>query len=515
MRFVYFDIDTLRADHLGCYGYRRPTSPNIDAVAAAGIRFDNVHASDTPCLPSRTALSSGQFGIRNGAVNHGGAGTDPFPEGPGRRFQTAAARHSWMSALRDVGVWTASISTFAERHSAYHFDAGFNECFNLGTRGMETADQVAEVASDWLVRNGRREHWFLHVHLWDPHTPYRTPAEFGEPFDDDPVPAWLTEDVRRSHWGLPGPHSAQEIAGFGPRTVWDDWPRQPQQADSMDAVGRIFDGYDVGVRFADHYVGQVLGTLEDIGLAGETAIMVSADHGENLGELGIYCDHQTADQHTTRLPVILAWPGIERSAAPVQPGLLYQIDVMATVLELFGATVPARWDGASYARELTRGATPGRDHLVLSHAAWTAQRSVRSGSWICIRTYHDAFHGFPDVMLFDLEHDPHEQRDLAPEHPGEVGHALGLLHDWGVDALRRSPHGVDPLWTVLAEGGPWHSRVDVAWYLDRLRATGRAGWADRFEATGRPTPGTQPVPTPDRRFLSPWSEAGSGRAGVR
>ena len=156
MRLIYFDVDTLRPDHLGCYGYRRPTSPVIDALAARGVRFDNVHASDTPCLPSRSALSTGQFGIRNGAVNHGGPATDLFPEGPARGFRTAAAAHSWMAPLRDLGMWTTSISTFAERHSAYHFDAGFNECVNLGTRGLETADQVEAAAREWLVRNAHR-----------------------------------------------------------------------------------------------------------------------------------------------------------------------------------------------------------------------------------------------------------------------------------------------------------------------------------------------------------------------
>ncbi len=498
MRFLYFDIDTLRADHLGCYGYGRPTSPNIDALASSGIRFDNVHASDTPCLPSRSALSSGQFGIRNGSINHGGVATDPFAEGPARRFQTAAARYSWMSALRDIGVWTASISTFAERHSAYHFDAGFNECFNLGTRGMETADQVAAVARDWLARNGHREDWFLHVHMWDPHTPYRTPTAFGADLGGDAVPSWLTEEVRRTHWGLPGPHSAQEIAGFGPRTVWDDWPRQPQQADSMESVGRIYDGYDTGVRYADHHVGQVLGALEGMGLGAATAVMVSADHGENLGELGIYCDHQTADQFTTRLPMVLRWPGLERSAAPTQPGFHYQIDVMATVLELFGAEVPERWDGTSFASDLNLGTTPGRDHLVLSHAAWTAQRSVRFGRWICIRTYHDAFHGFPDVMLFDLDRDPFEQHDVAATHPEEVEHALRLLHDWGADALSLSSNGADPLWLVLREGGPWHSRVDVDWYLERLRATGRATWAEHFARSDGPA-----ADVSDQAFLNP------------
>jgi choline-sulfatase len=492
MRLIYFDIDTLRADHLGCYGYHRPTSPTIDALAAEGIRFDNVHASDTPCLPSRSALCSGQFGIRNGSINHGGPSTDPFPEGRDRQFQTSLARNGWMSVLRSEGFWTASISTFAERHSAYHFEAGFNECFNLGTRGMETAEQVSAVARDWLARNGQRDDWFLHVHLWDPHTPYRTPAAFGDPFGDGWVPPWLTEDVRAAHWDLPGPHSAQEIAGFSPRTVWDEWTRQPQQATSLDDVARVYDGYDTGVRYADHHVGQVLDQLDGMGLLDETAVMVSSDHGENLGELGVYCDHQTADQFTTRLPVVLRWPGFDTSSLPAQDGLHYQIDVMATVLELCGATVPETWDGVSFAPALRSGAPSGRDHLVLSHAAWTAQRSVRMEHWLCMETYWDAFHGYPEVMLFDLADDPYEQHDVASGHPDVVQHALSLLHGWKEDAMSRSAHGIDPMWSVLHEGGPWHSRVDMPWYLERLRATGRGSWADRFEARGPVGGGSEP-----------------------
>jgi arylsulfatase A-like enzyme len=171
---------------------------------------------------------------------------------------------------------------------------------------------------------------------------------------------------------------------------------------------------------------------------------------------------------------------------------------MASVLELAGAEVPARWDGASFASDLAAGRPTGRQHLVLSHAAWTAQRSVRFEDWICIRTYHDAFHGFPDVLLFDLAADPYEQHDVAADHPDVVDRALACLSEWGSDALARSDHGVDPLWTVLTGGGPWHSRTDVAAYLDRLRATGRGHWAERFEAQGRPRANADP-----RGFLDP------------
>jgi arylsulfatase A-like enzyme len=72
LRILYIDLDSQRPDHLGCYGYHRNTSPNVDRIAAQGVRFDNVHVSDAPCLPSRTALWSGRHGIHTGVINHGG-----------------------------------------------------------------------------------------------------------------------------------------------------------------------------------------------------------------------------------------------------------------------------------------------------------------------------------------------------------------------------------------------------------------------------------------------------------
>jgi arylsulfatase A-like enzyme len=476
MRIIYFDIDTLRADHLGCYGYGRPTSPTIDAVAADGVRFTNVYASDLPCLPSRTALSSGRLGIHNGVAGHGGTAAAPFPEGRERGFRSRDAAETWASQMQAVGLWTASISTFPERHSAYHFLAGFHESYNLGTRGLETADQVAEVAVEWLGRNGGRPDWFLHVHMWDPHTPYRTPESFGEPFAGMPAPAWLDEDVRAHHWSLPGPHSAQEITGFGPRPHWQGYPRQPLVAGDMAQVQRMFDGYDTGVRYVDHYIGVVLGHLARLGMEDDVAVIISADHGETLGELGIYCDHQTADHHVARVPMIIRWPGLE---AGVDDSLHYQVDVAATVLELSGGTVPERWDGRSFRASLDAHEYAGRESLVLTQGAWTAQRAVRFADWIFIRTFHDSYHGFPDTMLFDLKGDPHEQHDLSEQRSDVTTKATDLLEEWRCTAIGRSPDAVDPLDTVLAEGDPWHARWRPAEYDEWLEQTGRASWVSR------------------------------------
>lgn len=81
MRILYIDIDSLRPDHLGYYGYHRATSPNIDRLATEGVRFNQIYTPDAPCLPSRTALYSGRFGIQTGVVGHGGTAAQPKVEG--------------------------------------------------------------------------------------------------------------------------------------------------------------------------------------------------------------------------------------------------------------------------------------------------------------------------------------------------------------------------------------------------------------------------------------------------
>ena len=490
MRILYIDIDSLRPDHLGCYGYHRDTSPNIDRIAAAGVRFDNCYATDVPCLPSRTALFAGRFGIHTGVINHGGVAAEPFIEGSERGFRSTLGHTSWMACLRRAGFHTATISPFGERHSAWHWYAAFNEIYNTGKSGQETADQVEPVALDWLHKNAARDNWFLHLNLWDPHTPYRTPAAFGNPFENEPLPAWLTEEVRQQHWEGYGPHSAREVPGYSIRDSHADrFARQPSQIDSMEQVRRMFDGYDCGVRFADQTVGRLMSALEEAGVGDETAIILSSDHGENLGELNIYGDHQTADNITTHLPLLMRWPGVtDDKAGRVNGALHYHVDFAATAIELAGGQVPALWDGQSFAAELRASAdeqsATGRPYLVVSQGAWSCQRAVRwdadENSYICIRSYHDGHHGLPDLMLFDVKNDPHEQHDLSLERPDLVAHALRLLEEWHTDAMRTATHGQDPMWTVINEGGPFHTRGKLPAYLERLRATGRADQADEL-----------------------------------
>jgi arylsulfatase A-like enzyme len=483
MRVLYLDVDTLRADHLGCYGYPRPTSPNIDRLAAEGVRFAQCYASDVPCLPSRTALCTGMFGTRTGVVGHGGSAAELLHEGKARGFSSRLGRTSFAARLRRAGLRTVTLSSFAERHSAFHWLAGFQESATVGKRGLENADEVYALASDWLARNGQSDNWFAHVHFWDPHTPYRAPASFGEPFADAALPAWLTEEVRARHWQGGGPNGAQECVGFSPAYPWGDYPRQPKQIDSMAAVRSLIDGFDTGVLYADRYIGRLLEQLDALSVLHETAIIVSADHGETLGELNVYGDHHTADEHVARLPMIVRWPGVT-TRPRVDEALCYQFDLAASFVELLGGEVPESWDGKSFARALReeRSPTPdeAREHLVITQGAWTCQRGVRFEQYLALHTLHDGYHDYPEVLLFDLARDPHELTDLAAARPELVERSRLLLARFCEQALARGPAVRDPLTTVLAEGGPAHVRGELRGYLERLRTTGRAGLAARL-----------------------------------
>jgi choline-sulfatase len=479
MRFLYIDIDTLRADHLGSYGYHRNTTPNIDAIAAEGVRFENVYASDVPCLPSRTALATGMFGIRNGVVNHGGVAADLRAEGKRRGFIGAVASNSWASKFYWAGWNTASISSFPFRHSAPWWNNGIMEAMNL-MRGFggERADEVLPSALDWLDRRGAADNWFLHLHLWDPHTPYNTPEEYGNPFESDPVPAWHDETVRERNWNLAGPHSAQEPWGFSP----DEWgappPRQPWNAESMDDVKGIFDGYDVGIRYSDDAVGTIMNKLDDLGVLDDTAVLISSDHGEAFGELGVYADHQGADEATCHIPSILKWPGLEPR---VYSGLHYHLDIAATIVDLADIPLPLGWwSGQSAKDALLVAEEDGRDALFLSQGAWSCQRGVRWDDHLYLRTFHDGYHPhWNEDMLFDIANDPHEIDDLAAAEPALVNEASSRLEEWTTEQVAQSLGDLgDPMDIVLDEGGPLHVRGHLPAYLDRLRETGRSQWAD-------------------------------------
>ncbi len=470
MRILFLDLDTLRPDHLGCYGYQRNTSPHIDRIASEGVRFENYYCSDAPCLPSRAALMTGQHGIRTGIVGHGGTAADLRLEGETRSFTDRCGTANLPFIFRKAGMKTASVSPFSERHSAWWFNAGFNEVHNTGKRGMESAEEVTPTVLDWIDRNGSSDNWFLHVNYWDPHTPYRAPEEFGNPFENDPLPPWITEEVLMEHRQHVGPHSCRELAMYDD-VGWSQYPRYPGEIKDMADLHRFMDGYDCGIRYMDEHIGRLFDALERQGVLDDLVVIITADHGENMGELGIYAEHATADHPTCRLPMIVRWPGVTRPH--VATGLRYHFDLLPTLAELLNVDAHPSWDGISYAATLIEGSDCGRSELVLSQCAHVCQRSVRFGPWLYIRTYHDGYHLFPTDMLFNIGQDPHQQQNLAEQNPNVRQEAVFRLNEWHDAMVQSMPSDEDPLWTVMREGGPLHARGHLEKYCERLEATGR------------------------------------------
>ncbi|WP_330999637.1 sulfatase-like hydrolase/transferase [Cohnella fermenti] len=124
MRIIYLDIDSLRPDHMGSYGYPRNTTPNLDIIADQGARFNHCYCASSPCVPSRASFMSGRFAQNHGALTHWGPGYDfYYPEGDGHSLKYPFfTRH-----LREAGYKAVTFSSFGDRHHAWWYFAGWNE----------------------------------------------------------------------------------------------------------------------------------------------------------------------------------------------------------------------------------------------------------------------------------------------------------------------------------------------------------------------------------------------------
>ncbi|MCZ7644904.1 MAG: sulfatase [Planctomycetota bacterium] len=475
MRILYIDMDSCRADHLGCYGYARNTSPAIDALAQDAALFNRCYASDVPCLPSRTALFSGQFGYRTGVVGHAGTASQRIYRG--RTFKVRREDGSFPATLAEAGWHTCSVSPFVMRHSAFHVAHGFRELHDTGHSGHETADAINATALPWLKANARRERWFLHVNYWDPHRTYRTPLEYGNPFKDAPIPDWPDQATLDRHLAGYGSRSAAECNVWG-HLYRAPTPREVNRIATREDFRTWIDGYDVGIRYMDDHIGQLVEALDAAGVLDETIIVLSADHAESQGELNAYGDHQVADEAVAHIPLIVRVPGVTRGQRI--DGLLYQLDLAPTLCELAGAEVFAKWDGVSFAPALRGEAWAGRPSLVLTQGAHVRQRGVRFENWLMLRTYDPGLKQLPELLLFDVAADPRETRDLSAARPDVVARGDRILAEWKGQFKEGGQPLPDPLDTVAREGGPHHGRTDLDAYCAWLEKEGKGAFIEEI-----------------------------------
>ena len=401
-------IDTLRADALGCYGRANAATPVLDALAGRGVRFGTAIAPAPLTGPSHASILTGLVPVRHGVRDNGG-------------YVLPEAVPSMAESFHGAGYRTAAfVSGFplARRFGlARGFDA-YDDHFPRGrdARRAPYVERDAAATTDAVLRwlDEGSGPFFAWVHYYDPHAPYEPPEPWATRF-----------------------------------------------------AGRPYDGE---VAFVDAQLGRLLDRLGAKGIAANSIVLVTADHGESLGEHGEETHGIFVYDATVRVPLVAAGPGLPRGT--VSRTLARLIDVAPTLLDLAGLEALPGTDGRSL-RRAAAGGGPEEPAYVeslspLLHLGWSPLHAWRTRRWKLI----DA----PRAELYDLEADPSERRNVAAEHRDVV------------DALRR------PLQAAMAAQGPSAARAVDAETSERLAALGYLSGATAPDA-GRRRAGATPRTT--------------------
>ena len=279
---LLISIDTCRADHLSCYGYESKTTPNIDAMAAEGILFENVISPYPMTIPSHSTMLTGTIPPYHGVhANIGG-------------YLADESNITLAEILKEAGFVTgAAVSGFPLK-SRFGVSQGFDDYYDLfenlspNERGRErVGGKTTAVALDWLARNKDKKFFFF-LHYFDPHASYAPPEPFASRFASN--------------------RYAGEIA------------------------------------YTDHCIGQVLDKLKELGLYDSTLIIITSDHGEMLGEHGEYTHSYFIYQGAIRVPLIFKLPG-QNKTVRIKP-IAGLVDIVPTVCSLLGIETPKNVQGA-------------------------------------------------------------------------------------------------------------------------------------------------------------------------
>jgi choline-sulfatase len=442
--FLFSDQHAQRV--AGCYGDATGATPNLDRLAGDGIVFDNVYCPSPLCVPSRMAMLTARWPheqecwtnddyLRSDAATWlhslGAVGYRPVlagrlhAMGPDQLHGYAERRvgdHSpnWGGVPRhDLGVldkandpWPESLERSGIGQSAYQ------------VKDAETAEAACAYLREFAKsRSGDGDPFCLTVGFLLPHPPYV---------------AWR-EDFERFAGRVPPPACAEPPAFAHPWEAW--WRSDRGIADvTHDVAMRARTAYYALTYRLDALIGSVLACLAECGLADDTLVVYTTDHGDQLGERGLWWKH-TLFEDSVRVPLVLRWPG-RLPAGGRRAQVANLVDVAATMIDALGGTPLPHGRGRSLLPVARDPRATWDDETFVEHCtdvvpAWTGgratqQRMIRSGRFKLIH-----YHGYAP-QLFDLAEDPHERRDLAgdPRHAATRDRLLACVLDgWNPDAI--------------------------------------------------------------------------------
>lgn len=414
-------VDTLRADHLGCYGYQRPTSPRIDALASEGVLGERLFCPAIPTYPSFTTLYTGQHPITHGIVAHGGkAQLDKEAPFLTQLFLEAGYTTCAVDNLNRARPWFA-------RGYEYFIDPSVRRTLLLGV----TCEEINHRAIPWL-RTHADEAFFLFIHYWDPHWPYNPPARYRDLFYKGSDPTNPNNHALDEWWQTPLGALAR-----------DTWLRTANGLiTDPDYIAAL---YDQEIRHLDDGVEALLEALDDVGLAERTLVVFLADHGESLTEHGIFFDHHGLYNCTLHVPLIVRWPG--RLPASIRlPHILALSDIAPTLLDAAALPIPTTMEGRSFWKLLTgEEQEGGHDQVISAECTRQAKWSLRTDDYKFILARQPDSYGNPPRELYDLRADPQEQRNIAEERPKIAAAMEAALEGWIANRLQALGKSEDPL----------------------------------------------------------------------
>lgn len=387
---VLISIDTLRADHLGCYGYGRQTSPSIDALASESVLFEKTYSAAPATLISHTTMFTG---LNPGAHTAQCMTHLPAPDSARMLPET----------LKLEGYLTAGITGGAQISRFFGFSQGF-DIYDDSGGGFAAIWPRARI---WLTTKPAGP-FFLFLHSYDVHHPYDPPPPYNSMF----FPAY--------HGDLPDSISIDLIKSI------NDGATQVSGED----VKHIEAVYDGGIRYTDNYIGKILAFLQVIGELDRTIVILTSDHGEEFGEHGSVGTHAISlYNELIQVPLIMRIPGVRPGRVTRRVGL---VDLAPTLYELLGIEAPAgSFQGVSFAPMLWNESCAGAPRTMTAEKeyppgeAYGRMKSVRDGRWRLItrtttprsrtlwRFLGGLIYPIDGKELFDVKADPRELHNLA------------------------------------------------------------------------------------------------------
>lgn len=443
--------DQLRSQALGCYGNREIQTPHIDALSAGGFQFDHMVSNCPICMPARSALLSGQYARRcTGNLNNhhliDGKGRWYFPDPP-ERVRTQLPGKTLPELLKDagyrnhlIGKWHVHPEPRLLGFDSWCYPLAYHRYYQQCFFENDTAYVVDEFApfyearkvKEFISEYDREEPFFLFYNISLPHMPVgQIPGEYEHVYD--PKQTELRQNVRSGG----EEQDRLWLENYVRYYFGNEKIEVPERFLRDLDIRRVTALYNAFVTITDTLVGQVMTTLRESGLAEDTLVLFTSDHGDMLGSHGLYNKSQLYDE-ATRVPLILNGPDVPRGRSTNQMAQI--IDILPTLVESCGLTSAAHADGQSLRPILSGEAvTLEKNHAFIECTNYNM--GIRTPDFLygiqvdpaTLEVTNDALH------FYDCGQDAYQQQNLAMDPPEELKETAHELRDQVLDWHRTTP----------------------------------------------------------------------------